>query len=667
MQGYALHGDSIFPDLFSDGILREMIDQDAPKKRRFHMDHALWTTLLAAVILIQILPGLPRTADLIHQIVKTIGQPAVWRGANFFGQEFADLVAYFHREVPEDAVVVLPPRGIGPDALTTTQYMQYFLYPRTIVNCSGEYAACIWAFLDEPGHAVVIAEAGQLLEPFREISADRVRMFSAEFGVIVPAMSAPGGGQPLRPYEGFEWILVDLVLGGLFLAGVWSLGGLILAAWLPDLEAVELAGFGFGLGSGVFSILLTFPLLLGGRLTAAAVWAVFITPFLIIAVVYALKNREKAGLRFTGIGPLGAEKGLLPVVLLGAVLVFLAVGLGYHRDDALGIWVTKGYGIARDGFPDGPTDWGTQTAEYPLQIPMLIAGMRTVFAERLPESKLIFPLFAFATMLSIYGYFRARTTTLLSGLFAVGVGSAPIIMEHGLIAYANLASGYFFISGVFLSLRAAENGALVRRFRFFGSLFLAFAAWSRPEVLPISVLAGAALLIGDLRNGVPARNALAGFSPLIGYALFWRKVRGAAYAQVGFTSVLLEDVIAGLGRGEFYTAEAVQVVRVFLGELLSFQAWGLAGWGVLIGTLGVVIVRFKRGVPVPLEVYLGWLYIAVILAGYALTPFLEARDHPVDWWLGGGLNRMVMPGVLLVWAGVGRGLIKRPQGVCENP
>ena len=45
----------------------------------------------------------------------------------------------------------------------------------------------------------------------------------------------------------------------------------------------------------------------------------------------------------------------------------------------------------------------------------------------------------------------------------------------------------------------------------------------------------------------------------------------------------------------------------------------------------------------------GWVYILAIAGMYYLASYDTAHD--ISWWLSTGLDRMLMPGLLLAWAG----------------
>jgi hypothetical protein len=142
------------------------------KRNQYIFKQVSAVLILVVFVIIQSRQSLFSVEDQLTTIYRNIAQPAAWRGATFFSKEFADLVAFLNKEIPLNATVVLPPRGVGFVPLTHTQYMQYFLYPRKIINCNSNYQGCIQGFLDEVNAYVVIAEAGQFSDFLAELPRD---------------------------------------------------------------------------------------------------------------------------------------------------------------------------------------------------------------------------------------------------------------------------------------------------------------------------------------------------------------------------------------------------------------------------------------------------------------------------------------------------------------
>jgi hypothetical protein len=632
------------------------------KRNQYLVNQASAVLILVVFVIIQSRQSLTSVTNQLNTIYHNIAQSATWRGATFYSKEFADLVAFLNQEVPLNATVVLPPRGVGFVPLTHTQYMQYFLYPRKIINCNSRYQECMQSFLDQANTYVVVAEAGQFSAFLEELPSQRLRVFSPEYGLLIPGGTLPESGQALQIYTSLIDIGMAVFWSVLFLGGLGFAGGLLLEAYLPELKPLQVVGLGFGIGSGSFSILLTMPLLAGWQLNAAIIFGVYFLLLLFSVILYLNKTRGSQYPGFLSFHAFKREYWLLPVLVLAAIITILAFGHGYHRDDELTIWSPKGYGIAAVGFPDGPTRWGTLTTEYPLHIPVSIAAMRTVFSENLPESKLIFPFYATAMLVVVYAYFREKTSGIIASLSALLIGTTPIFFSQSIIAYANLPAAYFFIAGVLLWQRSTESQVHPSALHLAGGVFIALSAWTRPEIIQIGVVVTTWFIWRGLRHGLSLMDGVRIASPVVGYLVFWSITRQVVYARSDLVTGVFGEVLVGLLEGQLNLSSLNQVLKYAGREILSIDIWGMIGWSVLIGIVGLFLSRRRHVGRLPTHLVIAFLYILAILGGYYLFSFDTTRQHSVNWWLGSGLARMSMPGVLLLWIVIARAALD--QGGC---
>lgn len=105
------------------------------------------------------------------------GFSAIDRSAIFTeGMEFAEYMSFLRDTVPENAKIVMPPhQPVQP--LSNAGYVQYFLMPRTIINCgteevrecvlrmTGEYSYIVTAWKFPPKDA---AESVKKFIPFKD-------------------------------------------------------------------------------------------------------------------------------------------------------------------------------------------------------------------------------------------------------------------------------------------------------------------------------------------------------------------------------------------------------------------------------------------------------------------------------------------------------------------
>jgi hypothetical protein len=88
--------------------------------------------------------------------------PALERSITLsFGDNFAAYMGFLMDVIPEEATVVLPPVEID-STLGNVGLMQFFLYPRRIVNCPGEmrFDDCAILYSGEGTYLLSIADFG---------------------------------------------------------------------------------------------------------------------------------------------------------------------------------------------------------------------------------------------------------------------------------------------------------------------------------------------------------------------------------------------------------------------------------------------------------------------------------------------------------------------------
>jgi len=110
-----------------------------------------WSTiapliLLAAAAMQMAWVTLDFAAPRTRQYAAVRDRPAWERSAVLSeGTDFAEFVAFLRTNIPESAKVVLPPHSdIGQaGAYTYVSFMQYFFFPRHVLNCGEDVAECV--------------------------------------------------------------------------------------------------------------------------------------------------------------------------------------------------------------------------------------------------------------------------------------------------------------------------------------------------------------------------------------------------------------------------------------------------------------------------------------------------------------------------------------------
>lgn len=596
---------------------------------------------------------------------KTLGQPAVWRGVNYsVSSNFAGYIEFIRSKTPEDARLVIPSQGDGPWALGLTPYMQFFLAPRQILNCPGENIHCP-ADLSDSGAYLLFIGPDQFPGVGVIQDVQRLEMYNDSWGVYPPVGAADLRQATAQPDEGFSslaQILLVLVVAALAVALLTASGWGVIQVLAPQFDPLSQVALAFGIGAGLFTLLLYICLLFGDRLTKPLIlFAIVFTAGVNLFVYWLFRRKKPASHNLSHSRKSTDLVDVLSIAILlifAASATFLAFGRGYFSTDEIVLWGVKGYGITVLGLRQGVTEWGTRTAEYPLNIPLLIATARKLTADRLPESKLLFPIFYTGLLVLMYGFLRRRMAALIACLLTLAYGAAPLIFRHATIAYANLPLTYYLTAAaISLAWAGTEPSISIRlRLLILSGVSLALAAWTRPEGLALSILFAA---VGGLQmffhRGKKLRLAEAAglCGPLLIYIFLWIATsplvyRGTTWVGAEFKLGLSEAFV-----GTAYLQSLIYVLKNYLFNLINLQVWGVLGFMVLSAIFGIgSFVRFNW--PTTLLVSCGMALTLSILVAYPLLA--STPDIDISWWVNTGLNRMLMPGMTILWLGVTYGL-----------
>jgi 4-amino-4-deoxy-L-arabinose transferase-like glycosyltransferase len=338
---------------------------------------------------------------------------------------------------------------------------------------------------------------------------------------------------------------------------------------------------------------------------------------------------------------------------LGAIVISLAVGKGYHRLDAIQIWGVKGYGIAADGTLKSVTNWGANTLAYPLHIPILIASFRVLFGDVLPASKMIFGGYYFALVfLSYYTLLKMSVRRWIAGLAVLLIVTSPIIFRHGTIGYANLPTAFYLTCGVVLFM-SVFTGELQTGTILLSGIFMVCAAWTRPEGLILSIFGMGLLLLLAYKSkhiSLDRRSVLAFLAPIAVYLLFWQVVSMQVYPEPLSKTTLALDAILQILNGELHIQEAFFILYYLFQQLVTFQVWGILGVILLVGCVIVIIYRKLTSLTARVMIVTGCLFLLMIVGMYFLTSFDSSND--LSWWVTSGMNRMNFPGIIILWLGL---------------
>ena len=213
-----------------------------------------------------------------------------------------------------------------------------------------------------------------------------------------------------------------------------------------------------------------------------------------------------------------------------------------------------------------------------------------------------------------------------------------------------MALSYYMISAVILlarSLRSPELGENEGTLLLSG-LFFAGAAWTRPEGLLISWLVIVLVLIAAfLKRDIQLslRRMVVLLMPLGVFTVFWLLLKRVIYDQQ-LGSDIVTPALAQFSRGNLHIAEALFILHSAFSQFIKIKVWGVVGFGIIIALiLSLVPLLWRKSLWVVFVS--GLAYILAILGFYFLASFDTVHD--ISWWVNTGLDRMLLPGFLLIW------------------
>lgn len=586
-------------------------------------------------------------------VLDTLGRPALWRSAYFNqGKKFADYVLFLNENIPSGSRVVLPPADLGPKMLGTTPAMQFFLSPREVINCPD--LACAENLSPENTTILVVDEfpGDQAAQKFGQ----RL-MFDKRWGLLRPP-GATGAGEPVpRGFSRAVDILLAALWPVLWLCALAAAGSLTVKWLAPDLPMPILLGLGYGLGLSELTAGMCLAWLAGAPMNGSTVlWTSGI--LLLASMGVYLYRGGKPSTIFRGIvGDNSIDPWQAAICLLAGLAAVISAGKGYTSSDEILLWGAKGYGIAATGSLANIQGWGTNTVIYPLHIPLLIAAFKALFAETLPAAKLAFSGYYLGLALLVYSLFVWKGVRReIAGPATLLLATAPLVFRHATIAYANLPFSFYLVSGAILLVEALQNGHA--GIYVLSGICLVAAAWTRPEGLGLAIL-GVLVILGlayrqraqGLRNpGEPSLRQLAGvLAPLLVYAVFWAFLKETIYTQPAGKADLAGSAAAQVLAGNLHLAEGLYVLRSLVAGVFTPTVWGGLGFALVLTGLLFFRTGARWDRVAQRLAACGGAYAVAVVGMYFLTSYDKAHD--ISWWVSTGLERMLLPAMVLVWLG----------------
>jgi len=621
--------------------------------------------LFSLMIVINLIYIAPDMGSFGLGILSNLDRTGTWRSAKFARSgNFADYLIFLRAEIPETGIVVIPPEEVSMWTLSNKNAMQFFLNPREVKNCTT--IDCGSGFVGRENTYILIMGLSQFPGKIIQNQAVNIRMHNDTWGVFGPE-DGLGKGTPPVDLTSFEILATDIFLPLFSFLLLIFIGYYFASMILPELPPWSRLGIGYGVLMGVFSVS-GYVFLYLGWIDNLTLCFSLLTGLSLTILIVALLTKKVQWSIITDLFAWGStlDIWMILLIILGVLYIFLAVGAGLHETDSYVLWAAKGAGLASEGL-SGVITRGTNTTVYPLHIPMLIGMLMDTFGDTLPASKFIFPVYYLSLLLVVYGFLKERSDSVLTGLGTLVLATMPVLTHHARIGYANLPLTFYLVVGVILFVRAVSesNLNLQRKLWFVSGIFFALAIWTRPEGLWLVIgilIAGLSSLLfsGELKH--LRKIWLIVIAPLL-VGVGWKVTSSKFYIGITPLEGNLEKIIHQFSMGGYHLKDFSLILSFLLRQLYDFKTWGVVGFGSLIAITAFFLSVHKRDSKLRILLMTAASSFMVIIAIYYVFAFDQVHD--MEWWLGGGFSRMIMPGMTLLWLGVAWLLLTDQQTIRE--
>src|SRR5690606_3717230 len=125
-----------------------------------------------------------------------------------------------------------------------------------------------------------------------------------------------------------------------------------------------------------------------------------------------------------------------------------------------------------------------------------------------------------------------------------------------------------------------------------GTLFLLFAAWTRPEGIHLAwAITAVALLVYCRKINQERSRILISLIGLLAYTLFWVVVSPQIYSDAGFTDSAFSSAFTQIVRGDLNLQELGYILYSLIVKFLTPQEWGVLG---LVTLCVLLVLLFTR-------------------------------------------------------------------------
>ncbi|MFO8035526.1 MAG: hypothetical protein R6U57_02730 [Anaerolineales bacterium] len=606
--------------------------------------------LLILIIAVSAFIVVPEVGSFTKGVMMNIDHLGIWRSARFARSgNFADYISFLREQIPEDGHVVLPPERVSNWALSDTPFMQFFLSPREVGNCTT--VECGSHFIDQKGTYILIMGLGRFPEGDLRESNSKVRMFNDTWGVYGPE-SGLGKGTYSKKNSVLQSLFINIIFPISVFFYLLVMGLMCTSRMIPRYSPWFQIGIGYGLVNGVLSLLTYLSLLILPGLDLRVLFFLYLASL----GLFFLYQLTAGNINFVEIiQNLYRSLNIWLLFLLGwsAILFFVAVGSGYHATDAIVLWGVKGEGIANKGLT-AVNEWGTNTTNYPLNIPLLIAVFNKTFGTYLPASKLIFPGFFLSLMLLLIGYLEDLREKNSMALGILAFAMMPVMVRHARIGYSNLPLTFYIVASILLFCGVSLEKEVNKSYKDWPLiiLFVILAVWTRPEGVWTIVVIWGFLAIYNLiilrQSKIRKMTAYLLF-PAVSFWLLW-KVTSVPFAVEDSVETVIRDVLFMFSRGNFCLSNLVNIFKYFSHQFFNMKTWGGVGIGLTVGIIYRLLGRQITDWRIIIIFLSGMASLLIVIGMYYTLAFDSTYD--IGWWLKSGFNRMIMPSMCLLWVSV---------------
>ena len=620
---------------------------------RFNIKGLLLILFLSFTLSFQLCFLAPIVGKDLAKIRNNFGQTMIWRSANYAqNQKFAHYINFLLEHIPEKSKVLIPPSSTLPKILSHSLYMSFFLFPREIVNCSDLSTVCVENFANADTYVLVNGDY-----PPKTVlnQAQRLVMFDESWGVYLPKKAPIETTVSVKHFGSLLEMAQQAILPLTWLLLLIMSGMVFVHYLVPHWGWVLKAGLGYGVSLSLLSLGMGLLSMLNVPLSSLVILLLTLSFFMVALLILFFKHSCTNDQQNSHFNTRIDMAWTLFFVILASITSVIGVGKSYYVTDEIILWGLLGYKTAAYQSIHFGYLWNDL---YPFHIPLLISAIKVLFNDSLPSAKFVFSGYYLSLMLVMLGFFRQqKIPAFYSGLAVLTVGTTPLLFTHATLSYANLPFTFYLVAATLTltyTIDKDSDSTGWRAYLLAGILFCA-AAWTRPEgqifawILVIFLMI---ILLVFKRQWFNARGFIVIGICFIVYLVFWNFFKDSISTHILSHLNMLTPTITKLMKGDFQWYIIQTIMEYFIRLSLHFSSWG--GGGIVVWAslpIGLLLWKKKGWTMGLITLISGWLFLLGLLMSYYPLSVFFKESHDISFWLAVGLDRMLMPALVLIWWG----------------